>query len=312
MKNILYVVLIVALLCSCIGQKKVAEEPELTGETGATETQGWTVDQWKEHLSFATFPLGQDPTSMIAGFRNVGDLPTGTRVAYNVKSDGIFQGQETTSDATMDLIVSGTEVVDGITCTVTDVATHMNVESEGSTMVITIEGKEWLDEEGVPVKVEEAGSMEFGEYSIPLSIALKRTGEEIYHGRDCWVFTGTQTMEILGMKTEGNITEYMDKETYAVVRTVSTIGDQNIDTGYMEPPKPPETQEWELDGRESVTTPAGTYDCQVIYLKENGKQVGTIWANEDVSVPIKYTFTYEAENTSMEVTAILIAYTLGT
>lgn len=312
MKNILCVMLIMALLCSCISQKKPAEAPGLTGETGAEETQGWTVDQWKEHLSFATLPLGQDPTSMVAGFRNVGDLPTGTHITYNMKSDGIFQGAKTTSDATMDLTVSGTEVVDGITCTVMDVATNMNVESEGSTMVITIDGKEWLDEEGVPVKVEENVSMKFGEYVIPMSIALERTGEEIYNGRDCWVFTGTQTMEVLGTKAEGNITEYMDKETCSVVRVMSTIGDQNVDTGYMEPPKPPETQEWESDGRESITTPAGTYDCQVIYLKENGKKVGTIWANEDVNVPIKYTFTYEAENTTLEVTATLVAYTLST
>lgn len=54
-------------------------------------------------------------------------------------------------------------------------------------------------------------------------------------------------------------------------------------------------RKWELGSRERITTELGTFDCQVIYLKDNGRTTGTIWANEKIRTPIKYIVYYEQE-----------------
>jgi hypothetical protein len=56
----------------------------------------------------------------------------------------------------------------------------------------------------------------------------------------------------------------------------------------------------------------GTYDCQVIYLKKEGKIVGTIWANEEFRAPLKYTVSYEIEDLKLDMTLILLEYIQGT
>jgi hypothetical protein len=300
-KKILFILFIVALASLCIGQE----------ETDEKEQAPEGVEKWKEQLSFMSPPSGQDATSMIPAFVNAEELPLGTHIVYQIVSEGVSQGVDISSDMTMDFTLSGREPVKGIDCTVIDVVITADMESQGQAITMTIEGKEWIDADGVPVKVEEDITMSMGEFSIPLSLVLERTGEEQYHGHDCWVFSGTQTTSMMGMSTEGTVTEYMDKESYAVVRVITGIGGEEVDTGYMEPPVAMKDLEWVLGDTETITTAMGTYNCQIIYLKELGETVGTIWATEDVSAPIKYEYSYETEDSSMTMTMTLIEYTLG-
>ncbi len=294
MKRIITFAILMVVLASCIGQQ---------------EESGWSVQDWKEHLFLVTPPLGQDVTSMISGFRDPENLPIGTRTVFAVTHEGTFGGAYITTDMTMDIHIVGTEVINGQDCTVVDVVIEMEMESQDQSMSMDIKGTEWLDKEGAPLRVKEDVIMGIGEFDIPMSIEMERTGEELYHGHECWVFSGTQTMEIMGLvETEGTIEEYMDKETFSVVRTLTEIEGEKVDTGYIEPPIPVEDLVWELGNRETITTELGTYECQVIYLKENGEIVGTIWAHEDVKAPIKYVFSYETANMNLEMTMILVEY----
>jgi len=296
MKRIIIFAILMVVLTSCIGQQ---------------EESAWSVQDWKEHLSLVTPPLGQDATSMISGFQTPENLPIGTRTVSAVTLEGTFRGVYTTTDMTMDIHIAGTEVINGQDCTVVDVVIEMEMEmeSQDQSMSMDIKGTEWLDKDGAPVKVKEDVIMGIGEFDIPMSIEMERTGEELYHGHECWVFSGTQTMEIMGLaETEGSIEEYMDKKTFSVVRTLTEIEGEKVDTGYIEPPIQVEDLVWELGNRETITTELGTYDCQVIYLKENGEIVGTIWAHEDVKAPIKYVFSYETADMNLEMTMILVEY----
>jgi hypothetical protein len=68
---------------------------------------------------------------------------------------------------------------------------------------------------------------------------------------------------------------------------------------------------WELGPEETITTPLGTYKCQVIYVMEEGKRVGTIWATRDMRAPVKYVYTFENEDSKLEMTMVLIEYSSG-
>lgn len=299
-KKIIFTLFIVALASLCIGQEETPEQETQKG-----------VEKWKEHLSFVSPPSGQDVASMVPAFFNAEELPIGTRMVYEITSEGVSQGVAVSSKMTVDITISGRESVKGIDCTVLDVTMEMEVESMGQAMPMTIQGKEWVDQNGAPVKVEEEITMSFGEFEIPLSMTLERVGEEVYHGHDCWVLSGTQTSTAMGMTTEGVITEYMDKESFSVVRVITSMGGEEIDTEYIEPPTPLEELEWELGSTETITTAMGVYDCQIIYLKENGETVGTIWAHEDFKTPIKYEFSYKTGETEIKLTMTMIEYTLG-
>ncbi len=293
MKKIVVCAILVLVLASCIGQKE------------------WTVDEWREHLSFATPPLGQDPASMIAGFHNIGELPTGTHVVFDVTAEGVLQGMSVTVDMTMGYTAAGTDTVDGIECTVVDVDIEMHMNVMDEVLIMSVKGKEWVDRNGAPVKIDEEATMELGEFKIPFSIEVSRTGEELYHGHDCWILSGTQGLEIMGISAGGEITEYIDKESYTIVRSITTIGEEEADTGYIEPPIFVLGLTWELGGREAITTELGTFDCQIIYVKQNGELIGTIWATEDIKVPIKYVYSYETTDTDLEMTMTLVEYTAG-
>ena len=118
-------------------------------------------------------------------------------------------------------------------------------------------------------------------------------------------------MEMMGMDLgETKMTTYMDKESYATVRTIVEEEEMEMDSGFNEAATFVAELDWVLGGRETITTELGTYDCQVIYLQENGETVGTIWANEDIKAPLKYVITLETENlgmvVTMEMTMILV------
>lgn len=302
MKHVIPFALLVVVLASlCIGQQ---EQPQ-------GEQEGWTVQDWKDHLTFINPPSGQDATSMIPVFRHADELPVGTHIVFQIESTGSIRGAPTSIDTTLDLTIAGRETINGIDCTVVDIAIEMEMESSGETLPLTIHGKEWVDANGIPVKVEEEVTMTISEFEIPMSLMVERTGEEVYQGHECWVFSGPLTVDIMGMTTEGSVTEYMDKESFQVIRVITEIATETDDTQYMEPPPSVEELEWELGGRETVKTPSGTYDCQVIYLKENNEVVGTIWVNEEIRVPVKYVATYKTEYMDMEVTMTLVEYTSG-
>ncbi len=294
MKTVTCVLFIVVLFSTCIYQKEM------------------TVQDWREHLLFMNPSLGQDPTSMVSGFHNLEGLPQGTRIVFSVESKGVFQGTQVISTSTMSITILGSEIVSGVDCTVMDILTDIDTVTEGEPMTITVKGKEWVDRAGTPVKVEEEVVMKFNEYEVPMSLKVTRTGEETYEGHDCWILTGTQTIVVMGQSLgESEVTEYVDKETSVVVRSVTTVGEEVVDTGYIRPPIPVQNLQWELGGKEEVTTESGNYECQVIYLKENDNIVGTVWASEEVRAPVKYTYSYKAENTNMNITMTLLEYTWG-
>jgi hypothetical protein len=299
MKHFTTCIIIVALVTLCISQQEDVIEPE-NGE--------WTTQDWKEHLTLMSPPLGQDITSMVPAIQNIDELPLGTHLVYHIESFGV----STDTDMRYTITISGKDTVKNIPCIIMDITVEAEITGIDQSMEIRATGKEWVDEQGTPVRIEEEMVMSFVEYEIPLTIVMERTGEEVYSGLDSWVFSGVQTMNIMGNNVEGTITEYIDKESSSVVRVITEVGDQYEDTGLIEPTVSIQLLEWELGGREGITTKIGVYDCQVIYLKKNGDTIGTIWASEKVKVPLKVTVSYETGTIDFDVVMTLEEYMLGT
>lgn len=253
-------------------------------------------------------PLGQDPTSMITGIRNIEQLPVGTHIVTAVTVEGTVHEVPTRRDTVMDVTVSGRDIIDGIHCIVIDFTMEMKIKEQGETMIITSSGAEWLDEEGIPVKLKEDMTMTFDSFTIPLSIEVMRDRKDVYKGHDCWVFSGVQTTTVMGNTVEDTILMYLDRKSAFVVWVLTEIGDEPVDTGYMEPPTPVDALHWELGDKELITTSMGVYECQPIYLKEHDI-IGTIWAHKDFNIPVKYVYTIKTEEMDITVTMILVAYT---
>ncbi len=282
------ILLAAVLLCTCIGQHHSVEDVK--------------------DLSLVYPPLGQDPTNMITGIRNIEQLPVGTYMTLAVTVEGTVNEVPTRRDITMDITVSGRDVIDSIHCIVLKVYMDMEIKEQGDTVVITSSGTEWIDEDGTPVKVKEDITMTFGEsFAIPFSIEITRDKKDLYKGHECWVFAGVQTTTIMNTTTEDNILVYLDEESSAVVWVLTEIGDEPVDTGYMEPPPSVDALQWELGEKESITVPMGTYECQSIYLKENGT-IGTIWVHNDFKIPVKYVYTIKTEDMDVKVSIILVEY----
>jgi hypothetical protein len=116
-------------------------------------------------------------------------------------------------------------------------------------------------------------------------------------------------MDMMGIDLgEVKILQYMDKETQTIVRQVMTVGEQEMDSEYIEPPLSGELL-WELGHKETISTELGEYECQIILLKEEGKEVGKMWVSKDFKTPLRYTFSLEEED--MEITMTLTAYEFG-
>lgn len=285
--------LVVVFLAACIGQPQ-------------------SVEDLKERLSLVYPPLGQDPTSMMTGIRNIEQLPIGTHITLAVTVEGTVKDVLTRRDTVMDITVSGRDVIDGIHCIVLDFTMDMKIKEQGETVVITSFGTEWLDEDGTPVRVKEEITMTFGEgsFAIPFSIEITRNKKDLYKGHDCWIFSGVQTTTIMNTTTEDNILVYLDEKSSAVVWVLTEIGDEPVDTGYMQPPPSVDELRWELGNKESVTTPMGIFECQSIYLKENGTK-GTMWVHKNFKIPVKYVYTVKTEDMDLEVTMTLVEYING-
>ena len=308
MKNFtILAILAIALISSCIGQEEVGEE---TGEKATEEVgeeKGWTIENWKEHLFFLDI-REQSAAGMVTGLRNFEALPMGTHMKYKVE---FGDGTEETGmpyEIVIGLTVSGKEPIDGIECTVIDFTQDMEMETFGISMTMTFEGTEWVDETGAPVKMEGTAITKSEDVEMPTEFTVERIGEELYEGHDCWLYEMTQSTEMMGQSMEVKFVQYVDKSSFAVVRALSEMMGTEQDSGYLEPEVSAGEFEWELGNRETITTELGTFDCQVIYLKVNGEVLGTIWANEEFKVPIKYVYSYKTEDTEFEMTMTLLEY----
>jgi hypothetical protein len=282
MKTIHAIVVTLLLLSSCIGQEeKEKEEPE--GE--------WTVTDWKEHLSFGTFRIDQNiPTGIVTGLDNIDTVPPGTHIVYTVETKG-GANLDMPVETTVDITVLGSDSMDNTPCTLIDIVITMTMTMFGESMTTTFEGKEWVDDNGVPVKAELEGVQKLQDFEAPTSLRGMRTGEDVFYGHDCWVFTMTQRADMDVSSIEMEVIQYLDKETSALVRVITRIGEKEQDTGYIEPASTGEL-EWVLGDKEVITTKAGTYDCQLIYVKDEEKTVVTMWAAKDVAAPIRCVYSY--------------------
>jgi hypothetical protein len=223
----------------------------------------------------------------------------------------VVKGLEMPVDMILGLTYLGIEKVNGKECVVLDVTMNMEMEMFGEPMSITREGKEWIGEDGIPVKMDLDGQGEVAGMEIPMCLLGVLTGETVYEGHDCWVFTMTQKSEMGGVSSEIEMVIYLDKETLAPVHMTLSGEGMEQDTGYIEPILPTESSTWELGPEETITTPLGTYKCQVIYIMEEEKRVGTIWATQDIRAPLKYMYVYETEDSKLEMTIVLVEYSSG-
>jgi hypothetical protein len=296
-------VVVTALISSCIDQE------ESTGE--------WTIEEWKDHLFFASPTMDQSITNMAAGLGNIEELAPGTHIVFDGGGRGTslgFQGAPIASyGMTVEITVLEDEVVNGEACTVAEVKMEMRTNVEGQPVSIVITGKQWTDAAGTPVKVDAEAKMELLEgFETSLKSNLEFVGEEQYKGHDCWVFSGTQSTELMGISLDNEVEQYMDKKSKAVVGTLIDGVEQQMGKEYVDAAIFVSELEWKLGKRETITTELGTYDCQVIYLKKDGKKFGTVWAHEEFRTPLKYVITYEVEDMNLEMTMTLIEYSLGT
>ncbi|MBU7015805.1 MAG: hypothetical protein HXS43_13345 [Theionarchaea archaeon] len=291
----LIVTITMLLLCLCIGQE-----------------EEWTVDDWKDHLMFVS-PSGTQ--GGIPGFvptsSTVMTLPVGTHMVFDVVSEGTVGELEMPTRMVLGLRYLGTERVNEKECAALQITMNMEIEMYGESMAMASEGKEWIGEDGAPVKMDFRATGNLAGIEIPISLTGGLTEETQYQGHECWVFTVTQKVEMAGPSTEMEMIMYMDKESRALVRIVAKMGEIEQDSGYMEPVFSIGPSTWELGPEETVTTPLGTYKCQVIYVVEEGKTVGTIWATKDVRAPVKYIYTFENGDSNLEVTMVLIEYSSG-
>lgn len=303
-KCVIFAVLATALISSCIGQ--------------ADETKKWTVVDWRNHLIFINPNFSQSMTSsMGAGLINVGELPVGTYMAFKGEGKTSAEEMEMPSNMTLSMAVLGKEPIKGTACSVIEIVMMVQWEAEDQSSTMTAKGKEWLDEKGTPHRVEGELIIDLLGREMPTTFSLELVGEELYEGHDCWVLQGVSETEIMGVSMgETAVTQYVDKESYAVIRQISNDGETEIDSGYNEAATYVSELKWVLGERETITTDLGTYDCQIIYLQENGKTVGTLWANGDIRAPVKYELAYEMKSMGIEMTMelvmTLVEYTWGT
>ncbi|MGD2250600.1 MAG: hypothetical protein PVF58_19570 [Candidatus Methanofastidiosia archaeon] len=277
-----------------------------------TQSAPSTIDEWKEHISILNPPLGQDPTSMVSGGHNIDTLPVGTRITLDVDSKRVYNDIDTATTMVITAVVTGKEYIQNKECTIFDITIDMHVTIVNESMDITITSTEWVDSTGAPVKVDEVITMKFNGMEVPMKISVTRKAEGTFYGHECWVYTGVQTMGIEEEEPEeSSIIEYMEKKSCAVIQTITSIGDEPVNTGYMEPPVGISDCEWELGKKERITTDAGRYTCQVIHLKHNGSVVATIWAHETVKVPIKYVYHYQTKDSDIQYTMTLLEYSPG-
>lgn len=232
-------------------------------------------------------------------------------MVFDISSKGEARGLELPMNQVLGLTYLGIEPLNGKECAALQVSMNMELEMLGESMILTGEGKQWIDEDGAPVKMEMRGSGNVSGMEIPIAINGVLTEETVYQGHDCWVFNITQEAEMMGISNRTEMTMYLDKESRAPVRMKMKMGDLEQDSGYIQPFFSIGPSTWELGPKETITTPLGTYECQVIHIMEEGKTVGTIWATKDMRTPLKYVYVSGDEESSLETTLVLTEYSSG-
>jgi hypothetical protein len=265
----------------------------------------WTVEEWKDHLFIPSPRMDQTMSNMITGFDNIEELPPGTHILFKGKADGYSQEDTAVFDMTIDVTVQN-GLIQGKDVTIIEIT----LEMEHPSVSLGIKNTEWVDRTGTPLRMEGEIRTALVEGTESLTrYTLELIGEEQYKGLECWVYAGTERTDVTGMDVniETEIMQYIDKESKAVVRVITNNGqvDQSVDTPSMS------KLEWELGGKETITTDMGRYDCQVIYLKKDDEIVGTMWVNKAFRTPLKYIILYETEDTKLEIDMTLAKYMRG-
>jgi len=300
-------ILILLFFTLCIGQ------PEEISQGKSSESDEWTVEDWKDYLSVMDPTVTQDASTMLPGFGNPGNLSVGTHLVYDLEMEGTIMGLDVPLKAVMDITFSGKEHIEGVRCFKIDVNSSLEMLTQGRTMKMEMVGTEWIDDvtgELLRAHMEMIGHMEGEDPSLPLSFSIERTGETEYQGHECWILTFTQEMKGEGIEG-GKVTilQYVDKQTGDMVRQIMTYGDEEMDSGYIEPVSSGVV--WELGNRESVITELGTYECQVITISRNGELVGTLWASKEFTVPLKYVTSVSETGSALTLTMLLVTYERG-
>ncbi|MBU7016223.1 MAG: hypothetical protein HXS44_01845 [Theionarchaea archaeon] len=274
-----------------------------------------TTKDWKGSLYFVNPPM--DPRiilDLVTGFGNM--PPAGTLLDYRVELIKTKEGTVNSYDMTMQVSILEKEIIDGKECTALHIFTRIKMKFQEFLIIATSTQKEWIDSNGALVKLDvEDTSTEYigneeivlGGMEIPIKTTGALIGEEYYNGHECWIFLVTYVSETGEIASKTEVTVYLDKETRLMVRKITTTGEKEEDSGYIEPVISPGSV-WVLGPREKLDTSMGEYDCQVIYIKKSGEIVGKIWVSEEMKTPLKYVYFYETEELSSTVTMTLIWY----
>jgi len=273
---------------------------------------------------------GQNAVGLFTGLHNLETLPVGTHTVLEIEFNE-SKDLDPPFETVCELTVPGKEVVYGKDCTVANLTMNMEWEVSGISVAKAFWCKEWVETTGAPVRMigneigksqivenlpsdEEWGFSGFYREKWVVSFTVDRVRSELYQGQECWVYEMTKKdlteTYIFPSRDEMKTVFYVDKENYAVVRTTyETHPLGEFDSGYMKPAISIRELEWELAHKEPIMTDMGTFECQVIFLKENGKTLGTIWANKEARIPLKYVYSYQEEDYEVEIRVILTRYT---
>lgn len=265
----------------------------------------WTVEKWYDHLFLFNPRMDQTMSNVITGFENIEELPPGTHILFKGAAEAYSQEDTILFDMYMDVAVQNGEV-HGKEVTLVEIT----LEMEHPSISLGVKNIEWLDRTGTPLRIEGEIKTALVEGTTSLTrYTLELVGEEKFEGLNCWVYTGTERIDVTGMdmNTETEVIQYVDKDSTAVVRVITNNGqeDKTVDTPSMS------KSEWELGDKETITSDMGSYDCQVIYLKEKDAIVGIMWVNKAFRTPLKYTIFYVTEDTTLKMDMTLVTYVWG-
>jgi len=264
----------------------------------------WTAEDWQSYLTFVNPRMDRCAATFMIPLSNSGNLKIGTAAAFEITFEGSRHTLSLPSFMKIRFVITGKDTVKGIPCTVVDVTSEMDFES----VIVTFSGKEWVDSTGAVVKMVGTATGLYEGYEMPMNYIIERTGEEEYNGHECWIFSVIENMEVGTNTQEIRTIQYMEKETYTLVRMITDILGREVDSGYIEPLIPLKELQWELGATEELHTEMGDYRCQIIYLKEENEPYGTLWVSKQVRAPLKYVISLKEEDVELKMTIVLIEY----
>lgn len=264
----------------------------------------WTAEDWQSYLSFVNPRMDRCAATFIIPLSNVGNLKIGTAAAFEILFEGSRDVLNVPSFMRIRFVITGKDLIKEIPCTTVDITSEMDFES----VIVTFAGNEWVDDTGAVVKMVGTATGTYDEYEMPMNYTVERMGEEVYYGHECWIFSVTESMEIGTSTQEIRTTQYMEKETYTLIRMITDILGREVDTGYIEPLIPSKELQWELGAVEELHTEMGDYRCQIVYLREEKKPFGILWVNKEVRAPLKYVISLKEGDVELKMTMVLVEY----